>query len=134
MLKHVRNKVINAPYEALVRYLNTMPGEIPDEVKVLEVTPTGKAACNIKGNTLHSAFKIPANRGSEYCALDNERLNRIRAELGKLKVLFIDDISMVDHRMFNFLNLQLQQIMKSQNAFGGVSIIRVFLPVKANLR
>ena len=92
MLKHVRNKAINAPYEALVRYLNTTPGEIPDEVKVLEVTPTGKAACNIKGNTLHSAFKIPANRGCEYCALDNERLNRIRAELGKLKVLFIDDI------------------------------------------
>ena len=108
-----KSTVTNAPYKALVRYLNTMPGEIPDEVKVLKVTPTGKAACNIKGNTLHSAFKIPANRGFEYCALDNDRLNRIREELGKLKVPFIDDISMVDHGMFNFLNLQLQQIMKS---------------------
>ena len=99
-----KSTVTNAPYEALVRYLNTMPGEIPDEVKGLKVKPTGKNACNIKGNTLHSAFKIPANRGFEYCALDNDRLNRIRAELGKLKVLFIDDISMVDHGMFNFLN------------------------------
>ncbi|XP_068693105.1 uncharacterized protein [Montipora foliosa] len=120
-----KSTVTNALYEALVRYLNTMPGENPDEVKVLKVAPTGKAAFNIKGNTLHSAFKIPANRGFQYCALDNDRLNTIRAELGKLKIIFIDEISMVGSGMFNFLNLRLQQIMKSQNAFGGVSIIAV---------
>lgn len=39
-----------------------MTGENPDDVKVVKTTPTGKAAFNIKGNTLHCAFKIPANR------------------------------------------------------------------------
>jgi len=34
-----------------------MPRENPDEVKVVKTTPTGKAAFNIKGNTL----PIPAN-------------------------------------------------------------------------
>ena len=57
-----------------MRYLNSVPGENPDEVKVLKVAPTGKAAFNIKGNTLHSAFKIPDNRGFQYCTLDADRL------------------------------------------------------------
>ena len=56
-----KSTVTNAPYEALMRYLNSVPGENPDEVKVLKVAPTGKAAFNIKGNTFHLAFKIPAN-------------------------------------------------------------------------
>jgi nucleoside-triphosphatase THEP1 len=77
-----KSTVTNALYEALTRYLNSVPGENPDEVKVVKVAPTGKAAFNIKGNTLHSAFKIPANRGFQYCTLDTDRLNTIRAHLG----------------------------------------------------
>ena len=69
-----KSTVTNALYEALIRYLNVIPGESQDEVKVLKVAPTGKAAFNINGNTLHSAFKIPANRGFAYCSLDADRL------------------------------------------------------------
>ena len=58
-----KTTVTNALYETLIRYLNSVPGENPDDIKVLKVAPTGKAAFNISGNTLHSAFKIPANRG-----------------------------------------------------------------------
>ena len=75
---------------------------IPDDIKVLKAASTGKAAFNIKGNTLHAAIKIPANKGFEYCALDNDRLNTIRTKLRK-RVLFIDEISMVGSGMFNFL-------------------------------
>jgi hypothetical protein len=31
----------------------------PDDVSVVKVVPTGKATFNIRGNTLHSAFKVP---------------------------------------------------------------------------
>jgi len=120
-----KSTVTNALYEALIRYLNTMPGENPDDVKVVKTAPTGKAAFNIKGNTLHSAFKIPANRGFQYCALDSDRLNTIRTQLKKLKAIFIDEISMVGNGMFNFLNLRLQQIMGTKEPFGGVSLITV---------
>ena len=120
-----KSTVTNALYEALTRYLNSIPGENPDEVKVVKVAPTGKAAFNINGNTLHSAFKIPANRGFQYCTLDADRLNTIRTQLRKLKVIFIDEVSMVGSGMFNFLNLRLQQIMASNKPFGGVSVIAV---------
>ena len=118
-----KSTVTNALYEALMRYLNSVPGENPHEVKVLKVTPTGKAAFNIKGNTLHSAFKIPANRGFQYCTLDADRLNTIRAQLKRLQVIFIDEISMVGSGMFNFLNLRLQQIMGTNTPFGALSVI-----------
>ena len=73
-----KSAVNSALHEALTRYLNSVPGENPDEAKVLKVAPTGKAALNMKGNTLHLAFKIPANRGFQYCTLDTDRLNTIR--------------------------------------------------------
>ena len=115
----------NALYEALVRHLNRVAGENPDNIKVLKVAPTGKAAYNIKGNTIHSAFQTPPNRGFEYCCLDSDRLNTIRSKLRNLKVIFIDEISMVGNGMFNFLNLRLQQILRTKSPFGGVSLITV---------
>ncbi|XP_078342943.1 uncharacterized protein LOC144628684 [Oculina patagonica] len=120
-----KTTVTNALYEALIRYLNSVPGENPDEVRVLKVAPTGKAAFNISGNTLHSAFKIPANRGFQYCTLDRDRLNTIRAQLRRLEVIFIDEISMVGSGMFTFLNLRLQQIMGTEKLFGGVNLVTV---------
>ena len=120
-----KSTVTNALYQALDRYLNTFPGENPDNIKVLTAAPTGKAAFNIKGNTLHSAFKIPVNRGYSYCTLDRDRLNTIRTQLRKLQVIFIDEISMVGSGIFNFLNLRLQQITDTNRPFGGLSIIAV---------
>ena len=55
--------------------LNCVVGENLDEAKVLKVAPMGKAAFNIKGNTLHSAFKIPANREFQFRTLDTVRVN-----------------------------------------------------------
>ena len=120
-----KSTVTSALYEALTRYLNSIPGENPDEAKVLKVAATGKAAFNTNGNTLHSAFKIPANRGFQYYTLETDRLNTIRAQLRKLKVIFIDEISMVGNGMFNFLNLRLQQIMGNKSPFGNLSLITV---------
>ena len=120
-----KSTVTNALYEALIRYLNSIKGENPDNVKVVKTAPIGKAAFNINGNTLHSAFKIPANRGFEYCALDSDRLNTIRTPLKNLKLIFVDEISMVGSGMFNFLNLRLQQIMGTKEPFGGISLITV---------
>lgn len=45
--------------------------------------------------------------------------------MNKLKVVFIDEISVVGSGMFNFLNLRLQQIMGTNKPFDGVSIISV---------
>ena len=120
-----KSTLTNALYEALIRYFNSQPENDPDDISVVKVAPTGKAVFNIRGKTLHSAFKIPANRGFSYCALDKDRLNTIRSQLHKMQVIFIDEISMVGSGMSNFLDLRLQQIMGTKEPFGGLSIITV---------
>ena len=118
-----KSTITSALYEALTRYLNSILGENPEEAKLLKVAPMGKAAFNINGNTLHSAFKIPANRGFQYCTLDTDRLETIRAQLRKLTVIFIDEISVIGNGMFNFLNLQLQQIIGNKSPFGNLNLL-----------
>ena len=97
--------LISALYYAVTKHLDGIAGENPDDIKVLKTAPTGKAAYNIGGNTIHSTFQIPANRGFQYCTLDTNRLNTIRTKLGKLKLIFVDEVSVVGSGMFKFLNL-----------------------------
>lgn len=95
-------------------------------MRVLLLAPTGKAAYNIKGNTIHSAFAIPANQSLiTYKHLDSSRLNSLRCKLGKLKLIFVDEISMVGSCMLNVqINCRLKDIKGSKEDFG-VSIIAV---------
>ena len=117
--------VLNTLYQAVTKYFNQLSGKNPDDIRAMKVAPTGKAAFNINGNTIHSAFNIPVSQGFNYLPLDNDRLNTIRKQYKTLKIIFIDEISMVGAGLFNFLNQRLQQIMGTQSPFGGLSIIAV---------
>lgn len=89
-------------YQAALKYYNTRPDVNFNETKVLMLAPTGKAAYNIKGNTIHSALAIPASQSlKNYKSLDSSRPNTIRCQLGGVKLIFIDEISMVSNTMFN---------------------------------
>ena len=91
------------------------------------VAPTGKAAYNIQGSTIHTALAVPANQSLKtYKKLDASRLNSLRCKFAGLKILFIDEISMVGNSMFNIqINKRLQDIKGSAHDFGGVSIVAI---------
>ncbi|RMX55460.1 hypothetical protein pdam_00024763 [Pocillopora damicornis] len=57
---------------SMICLMSKLKMNLSDDVKVVETAHTGKAAFNIGGKTLHSAFKIPANRGFEYCAMNSD--------------------------------------------------------------
>ena len=96
-------------------------------MKVLILAPTGKAAYNIKGNTIHSALAIPTCQSLKiYKPLDSSRLNTLRCKLGGVKLIFIDEISMVGNTMFNVqFNNRLKDFKGSSVPFGGVSIVAI---------
>ena len=89
-------------YKTALKYYNTRAGDDFHQVKILMLAPTGKAAFNIKGNTIHSAIAIPACQSlKNYKPLYSSRLNTLTCQLGALKLIFLDEISMVGSTMFN---------------------------------
>ena len=66
-----KSHVINMLYQALHRELARHPGDNPDDQRILLCIPTGKAAFNIQGSTIHSAFQIRPNQA---LSPENQRL------------------------------------------------------------
>lgn len=120
-----KSVVIRCLYQSLLKYLNHQRHEQPDTIKVLLCAPTGKAAHHIGGMTIHSAFCIPVSQGFNFKPLDMQQLNVLRSRYQNLRILIIDEISMVGRGMFNFINLRLQEITGCTKAFGGISILAV---------
>lgn len=120
-----KSVVVRCIYQSLVKYLNHLRDESPDACQVLLCAPTGKAAHNIGGLTIHSAFAIPANQGFHFKPLDMQQLNTLRGRYHHLKMIIIDEISMVGRNMFNYINLRLQEIMGCTKPFGNVSVLAV---------
>ena len=118
-----KTHVLKALYQTAVKYYNSLPGVDFSCNPVLLMAPTGKAAYHIRGNTIHNAMKIAANQKLEYRSLPSNSLNTFRNQLGDVKLIFIDEISMVGFRMFNYIHQRLQELKQSKEDFGGVSII-----------
>ena len=53
-------------YQAAPKCYNTIAGDDFHQVKILMLALTGKAAYNIKGNTIHNALAIPAGQSSKF--------------------------------------------------------------------
>ena len=96
-----KSHLTKALYQAALKYYNTRAGDGFHQIKVLLLGPTGKAAYNIKGNTIHNTFAVPANQSlKNYKNLDSSRLNTLRTHFGGVKLIFLDEISMVGNSMF----------------------------------
>ena len=122
-----KSHLIKSIYQAALKYYNSWAGEDFRRIQILLLAPTGKAAYLIKGNTIHSAFGIPASQSlKNYKPLDSGRLNTMRCELGALKLILLDEVSMVGNSMFTVqLNNRLKDLKGSKEDFGGVNIITI---------
>ena len=88
---------------------------------VLKLAFTGTAASNIDGNTLHSAFGFSFD--NKHYSLSDKCRDQKRAVLKNLKIVIIDEISMVKSDMLYQLDLRLQEITERTGApFGGVAV------------
>lgn len=101
---------------------------------VMLLAPTGVAAANIGGRTLHSALKLPvedvrSNRlagNNAYRALQGEKLNRLRSELLCVRYIIIDEISMVSAATLLQVHRRLGEATGiADSAYGGKSVIFV---------
>ena len=86
--------------------------------KIAVVAPTGVAALNVQGQTIHSFFRLkPAF--VDIKALKPMRYNRV---LKALELLIIDEISMVRADIFEGIDHSLRLARKIDKPFGGVQV------------
>ncbi|KAE8747764.1 hypothetical protein FOCC_FOCC005587 [Frankliniella occidentalis] len=93
-----------------------------ESVKVL--APTGVAAKNVEGQTLHS-FLLLGKIGFSMRTLNGEELLNYRNKYSSIKFLFIDECSMVGLRMLSCVERRCREIMDNDLLFGGINIILV---------
>lgn len=75
---------------------------------------------------MHTAFALPVSQfGGKMPELSMEVANSIREKLFNIKLLIIDEISIVRNVLFTRVDSRLQQIMGVNQPFGGISVLVV---------
>ena len=104
------------------------PDENIDEIHTLITAFTGAAAVNVGGVTIHSAFGIGTQKNSLCDNLSCDRLNSYRCKLGSLKLLFVDEVSLIQASLWGAMHSRLTQIMGTHSntmIFGNIAIIAI---------
>jgi ATP-dependent exoDNAse (exonuclease V) alpha subunit len=89
----------------------------------LKMAPTGIAALNIDGTTVHSALRIRSREsgyGYESLALSTEES---KARLRKVRVIIIDEVSMLEAELLNFIAKLFARLHRQVTPFGPVHVI-----------
>ena len=97
------------------------PGDDPDCPYVLVAAPTGTAASNVRGQTMHTAFGF--SFGNEHYSLSDKVRDKKRNVLKKFRILLIDEVSMVKSDQQFQLDKRLREItQKVGKLFGDVKV------------
>uniref|UniRef100_A0A0N5B2M0 ATP-dependent DNA helicase n=1 Tax=Strongyloides papillosus TaxID=174720 RepID=A0A0N5B2M0_STREA len=94
---------------------------------VLLCGPTGMSANQIKGKTAHTLFGIPCNanfRYIRYTELSSGKLTKLSESLKHVKLLIMDEISMIPNEILYMINLRLNEAKHSVNRlFGDINVL-----------
>ena len=85
---------------------------------VIVVAPTGIAAMNIGGTTIHSTFRLPFGPAPDPAMQYGNRAELFR----KVDLLIIDEISMVKADILDAISLSLLRHRRNERPFGGVKV------------
>ena len=97
--------------------------------RMVVVAPTGVAAINAGGQTIHSFFQLPfgplppnaSNVTAQLHRMKKQKLNLMRS----LDLLIIDEISMVRADVLDAIDAVLRRVRRSQKPFGGVQLLMI---------
>ena len=105
--------------------------------RMVVVAPTGVAAINAGGQTIHSFFQLPfgpqlpenaqgtafkaRSLAAQYQKLNKKKINLIRS----LDLIIIDEISMVRADVLDAIDAVLRRVRRSQKPFGGLQLLMI---------
>ena len=89
--------------------------------QVVVCAPTGVAALNVGGQTIHSLFRLPIGVIADHKI---DQLPQLRKLLQTIDTLVIDEVSMVNADLIDAIDRSLRQARQKPNdAFGGVQVV-----------
>lgn len=91
------------------------------------MAPTGVSAININGTTINTALAIPQQTSDNLPAMSDQKKTQLRLLFSELRLIIIDEISMVGNITLLHIHQRLQQVFGTGNLqlFAGISIIAV---------
>lgn len=87
---------------------------------VFVCAPTGVAAKQVKGKTIHALFNLPVAKNGEQ---DDGRLFTAPAVGDNLKLVIVDEISMCSAEMFDRVESAMRAFRPNCGVFGGFSLV-----------
>ena len=102
-----KSHLIKTIFISISKLLSFKGGD-PEEPRILILAPTGKAAINIDGTTIHTALGI--NVGHKLYPLNDRQGGTLRNKLSEIKFIIIDEISMVSSVLFYQVHQRLNEI------------------------
>ena len=88
-----KSHLLKTIYHSVTKLFLHKSGE-PDKPRILVLAPTGVAAVNISGTTIHTGLGI--STGGKLYPLNDKRRAEIRLKLSAVEMIMIDEISMVN--------------------------------------
>jgi ATP-dependent DNA helicase PIF1 len=83
--------------------------------------PTGVAALNVGGQTIHSLFRLPIGVIADH---EIEQSRELRKLLGTIDTIVIDEVSMVNADLLDAIDRSLRQArQRPHEAFGGAQVV-----------
>lgn len=89
---------------------------------IVVLAPTGVAALNVKGQTIHSFFHFPPHITVQAVA-KSPPSKKLKEMLGKIDAIVIDEVSMVRADLMDCIDTVLRFCRKKQEPFGGLQMI-----------
>ena len=99
-----------------------------DDLTCAIAAPTGLAAFNIGGITIHRLFQLPVEHNSKaagYWSLPKTSQKVMKTTLRSMKLIIIDEISMVSSLNLAYMHLRLEELFGGSDWFGSCNVLFV---------
>ena len=114
-----KSTVIECLAQWVHRILNKS-GDDPNSPYVLKAATTGAASTLIEGSTVHSSLGFDFS--SKHTSLNDKKRELKREQLKNLKILIVDEFSMMKADILYRIHLRLREVTQINKDFGGVAV------------
>lgn len=95
------------------------------ERALVKAAPTGVAARNIGGVTLHKAFSLGVEQHgvAQFFKLGGRTLHEKRLMFKDVGYIILDEVSMISYQVLRMISMRLGEVMGNDLPFGGLNVI-----------